>query len=97
MAVATADKNEKQQRTNPNKKANPRLVSLYIIGKIDPERAPLHLINVTLELKEKPSSYPLNHFDIIADYTTVKLSTPAPKNNLPPSIIEYILVYPPIV
>jgi hypothetical protein len=88
MTVATADKNPKQQRKNPNKKADPRLDALYIKGNKVPERAPLHLMNVKLKLKAKPSSYPLNHFDKIEDYTTVRLSTPAPKNNLPPSIIQ---------
>ena len=73
----------------PIRKAVPKLVALYKTGIILPEIAALNLANEFVKPNAKPSSFPLNHFEIMADYAIEEFSPPMPNTTLPSNITQY--------
>ncbi len=62
---------------------------------IMPPKTDASLDTVIFNPNANPSSLPLNHCEIIADYATDMHSPPSPKTTRPVSITQYTLRMPP--
>jgi hypothetical protein len=92
---------------NPTRRAIPKPEEVYTTGTMFPLKTDPRRDIERLNPSAKASSFPLNHFDITADYATFRDSPPSlymlikcliyPKITLPASMIPYDLANPPII